>query len=136
MNIVRFEKSVHSSKDAAKVIGCELDQIVKTIVLHDKDFYFVVILSGESRINYSRIKKLLNIARPNLATPQKVLALTGCPVGGVKPIFRTNLKVIMDERITKEGVVYGGGGDANTIMVTTPHEIIGEMNPIIWNISE
>jgi Cys-tRNA(Pro)/Cys-tRNA(Cys) deacylase len=136
MRIITFENSTHSSKEAAKVLNCELNQIIKTLIFHDKDFYFITILPGDAKLNYSKIKKLLNISRPSMATPNKVLEISGSPIGGVKPVFRTNLKVILDESITKQNVVYGGGGDAFSIMEITPREIIGEMNPVIWNIIE
>ena len=136
MRILNFENSTHSSADAAKVLNCDLSQIIKTLIFHDKDYYFIVILPGYAKLNYSKIKKLLNISRPSLATPKMVLEISGCPIGGVKPIFRTNLKVVMEESITKFDLVYGGGGDAFSIMEISPKEIIGEMNPVIWNVIE
>lgn len=136
MKTIHFENSTHSAKEAAIALGCEMDQIVKTLILHDKQYYFIVLLNGDAKLNYSKIKKLLDIGRPSLASPAKVLEISGSQAGGVKPIFRTNLKVIMDEKILKYDKVYGGGGDGNSVTELTPKEIIGGMNPVIWNISE
>jgi prolyl-tRNA editing enzyme YbaK/EbsC (Cys-tRNA(Pro) deacylase) len=136
MRLIRFQNPTHTTKQAAKELGCDVNQIIKTLIFHDKEYYFIAIVPGDAKLNYSKVKKLLNIARPSMASPDKVLEISGSPIGGVKPIFRTNLKVILDEKIMQYDNVYGGGGDANTIMEISPREIVGEMNPIIWNIAE
>lgn len=134
MRIITFPNPTKSSQQAADAIGCELDQIIKTLIFHDKDLFFITILQGDKRIDYEKLKNLLEIRRPNMATPDEVLRITGSPAGGVKPVFETNLKVILDKQILSYPLVYGGGGDINSICEISPEEIIEKMNPLIADI--
>jgi prolyl-tRNA editing enzyme YbaK/EbsC (Cys-tRNA(Pro) deacylase) len=130
MKFVTLSQSTHTSVEAAKALNCEVSQIIKTLLLESKDYYFILIMCGDDRINYEAVKIALNLSkRPSFASPEKVIELTGAPVGGVKPIFETDLPVLLDSRVLEFDKVYGGGGDSNTIVEITPDEIIQEMEP-------
>ncbi len=135
MKLIKFTDSTHSSEEAAKTLNCSLAQIIKTLVFHDKDYYFIVIMNGDSKLDYQRIKDLLGIRRPSMASPEKVIEITGYPVGGVMPIFETDLPVILDRKVLDFKIVYGGGGDSYTVSEITPDEIIETMKPRIESVS-
>lgn len=130
MQYIKFNESTHTSEEAAKALECEVSQIIKTLVLESKGTYFILIMCGDDRIEYKSILKTLNLTkRPSFASREKVLEISGSPVGGVKPVFKTDLPVLMDKRVLSFDKVYGGGGDSNTVLEITPDEIIAEMKP-------
>lgn len=135
MEIIRFEGEVKTSNQAAEQLGFRHDRIIKTLIFHDRDFYFVVILQGFKKVSYTKIKEIFGIRRPSMASADKVQEISGFPVGGVMPIFNTKLPVILDKAILEFDIVYGGGGDMYSLCKLSPQEIIETMNPIIEEIT-
>jgi prolyl-tRNA editing enzyme YbaK/EbsC (Cys-tRNA(Pro) deacylase) len=134
MRILKFKDSVATSEQAAKVLGVSTNLIIKTLIFNDRDVYFVAILQGSAKIDYQKLKKILDIRRPTLASAGKVKEISGSSIGGVMPIFKTKLTVILDKNIQDFDKVYGGGGDEYSLCEVTPNEIITRMNPLICSI--
>jgi len=60
-----FEQSCHSVEDAAKAVGADPDQFVKSICMTDDDSELIVaIVKGEDRASTKRVAKALGIEDP------------------------------------------------------------------------
>ena len=59
--IIEFSCSTRSSKEAAQAIGCEVGQIVKSLVFEGAYTHrpFLVLASGENRVNEKQIESLV-----------------------------------------------------------------------------
>src|SRR4051794_28446777 len=72
---------------AAEAIGCDVDQIVKTVVFLDENRRTILgIAKGTGRIDRALLAAAVGVARVKLADPAVVLERTGYPAGGVSPI--------------------------------------------------
>lgn len=132
MKYIKFKSSTHTASEAATLLKCEISQIVKTLIIKSGVDFYILIMPGDKRINYQKIKEKLNLTkRPDFANFEEVKYISGFEIGGVPPVFKTNHKVIFDKDILKFDTVYGGGGDSSTVLEITPNEIIKIMNPII-----
>ncbi len=115
---------------AALALGCQPEQIVKSIVMLLKDGAqaapVLVIANGESQIDFRKVADLLRVGRKRirLAPADVVLATTGYPAGGVPPFgFPQPVPTYIDQRVFEQVVVFGGGGDDRTMLRITPAEL-------------
>ncbi len=104
---------------AAKVMGVDPDQIVKSVVFLVDERPFLVIACGMRRVDPRKLAQRLQINRKLvvLADAEQVLALTGYPVGTVPPIgLKTPMPVYMDPTVQQYETIYAGGGGLNALL--------------------
>ncbi len=116
---------------AALALGCQTDQIVKSVLFLLKDGQqadpVLVVTNGTAQIDFRKLADLFQIGRKRirLAQADVVLARTGYPAGGVPPFgFPQPLPTYIDCRVFDQPVVYGGGGDDHTMLRITPAELL------------
>src|SRR5687768_7901764 len=74
---------IHTAEQASKARSVAMREGLKSIIVKsDKDF-FVVLVSGDRKINFEKLKERIGKAR--LADPKDVFRITGCEVGSVHP---------------------------------------------------
>lgn len=118
--------------EAAAAVGCEPDQIVKSILfLVDYEEPVgrrpvLVIACGTARIDYKALAAHLGVGRKKvrLAPADVVLETLGYPAGGVPPFgHATPVPILMDQAVTRREIVYGGGGDDRSLVRMTVAEL-------------
>ncbi|MBC7115397.1 MAG: aminoacyl-tRNA deacylase [Archaeoglobi archaeon] len=108
--------------EAAEELGCSKRQIIKSIVLVAEDEAVIAIVDGTSSVDLKRVEELVG-KKVRVAVREEVLRLTGFPAGGVPPIGH-DCKVFVDERVLKNEMVYGGGGDEKHLLLVFPSDIV------------
>lgn len=117
---------------AAEAMGCEPDQIIKSILFLVEDGTtperrpVLVMACGTARIDYKALAARFGVNRKKvrLAAADVVLRTLGYPAGGVPPFgHRTAVPALMDEAVTRQAVVYAGGGDDRSLMRITVDEL-------------
>jgi Cys-tRNA(Pro)/Cys-tRNA(Cys) deacylase len=119
-----FDQSCHSVAEAARTVGAEPEDFVKSICMVDQDGSAIVaIVKGEDRASTSRVAKALGINRPRVASPEEILELTGFPVGGT-PGFGFKATFLVDPRVLKKETVYLGGGSEKALVKMKTSELV------------
>jgi prolyl-tRNA editing enzyme YbaK/EbsC (Cys-tRNA(Pro) deacylase) len=119
-----FDKSCHSVAEAARTVGVEPEDFVKSICMVDGDGSVIVaIVKGEDRVSTSRVGKTLNTEMPRVASPDEVLELTGFPVGGM-PGFGFDARFLVDPRVLEKDYIYLGGGSELSLVRMSPSELV------------
>jgi Cys-tRNA(Pro) deacylase len=116
---------------AAQALGCQTEQIVKSVLFLLRDGQqanpVLIITNGTSQIDFRKLADLFQIGRKRirLAPAEIVLACTGYPAGGVPPFgFPQAVPTYIDRHVFDQPVVYGGGGDDRTMLRITPDELL------------
>lgn len=112
---------------AARVLGVEPDQIVKSVVFLVDGTPFVVYGCGMRRVDPEKLAQRLNISvkKIRLANAEEVQELTGYTVGTVPPLgLKTPMPAFIDPAVQQYGLVYAGGGGINALMKITPTDLI------------
>ena len=121
--VISFEQSTHSVAEAAKAVGAEPEDFVKSICMVTMGGKLVVaIVKGEHRASTGRVAKALGISKPRIARPDEILELTGYPVGGT-PAFGYQATFLMDPRVLEKEKVYSGGGSGNALTYMSTEEM-------------
>ena len=121
--VISFEQSTHSVAEAAKAVGAEPEDFVKSICMVTMGGKLVVaIVKGEHRASTGRVAKVLGIPKPKIAKPDEILALTGYPVGGT-PAFGYKATFLMDPKVLEKEKIYSGGGSGNALTYISTEEM-------------
>ena len=111
---------------AAAAIGVAEDQILKSLLFRDQAGKLVLAIAcGPGRVNRDRLAAVAQLDRPRLADAATVMAATGYPAGGVPPVGHlTPIPVVLDRRVAKLEVAYGGAGAEDVLLRLRPADIV------------
>lgn len=85
-----------TSTDAARIRGTPIEQGAKAIVLRSEGRFLMCVLPGNRKIDFRKIKAILNSGSVSLATPDEVFKTVHCKIGSTPPfgnIFKIPLYI-------------------------------------------
>lgn len=86
VQVHRFPQGTKTAQDAAAAIGCEIGQIVKSLIFTADDGRPVLALtSGSNRVDEHRLASVAGAGSVRRATPEEARNATGFAVGGTPP---------------------------------------------------
>jgi Cys-tRNA(Pro) deacylase len=125
--VVVFGESTATAEDAAAAVGCELGQIVKTLVFVAEGRPTVVLSAGDRQVDTAALAQLIGVGRKKLkmGTRDEVRALTGFDVGGVAPIgMPERYDVVADESLRRFEIVWVAAGEHNAVFEATTEALV------------
>lgn len=105
---IEFKESTATVGEAAIAIGCDSDQIAKSITLYapEEGAAILVVASGNSKIDNKTFKDTFGI-KAKMLKYEDVEELVGHQVGGVCPFkVKESTKIYFDESLKKHQVLY------------------------------
>jgi prolyl-tRNA editing enzyme YbaK/EbsC (Cys-tRNA(Pro) deacylase) len=124
VQIRSFDVSTKNSALAAQALGCSIGEIAKSVVFTAARETFVVILSGDKRVDSQKLSDLAG-SRVDLATPEVVRATTGYPIGGVPPFpHSTGVRVIPDSSLMRFKWVWAAAGAPNMVFRIASQDLV------------
>ena len=108
--VVELPQSTRTAVEAAAAVGCEVAQIVKSLVFVDADGQAILVLtSGTNRVD----EKRLGLKR---ADAELVREKTGYAIGGIPPVgHATPLRTLIDEDLLRFERVWAAAGTPNAV---------------------
>ena len=115
--VIEHAESTRTAQEAADRAGCELGQIVKSLIFKgkDSDKPILVLTSGANRVDEKRISQYAGepIGR---ADADFVRAITGFAIGGVPPIGHIQkMETYVDEDFQLYPTIWAAAGTPNAI---------------------
>ncbi len=124
--IVHLQDDTPTVESAARALGVQPDQIVKSILLLADESPVLVIASGTARIDLKWVAEYLGLARKRLkmADAPTMLEIAGYAIGTMPPFgHKAKLRTLIDRRVFEQAEVFGGGGEIDALLRLTPAEI-------------
>ncbi|MDH4140129.1 MAG: YbaK/EbsC family protein [Coriobacteriia bacterium] len=122
--IIRFEQSTKTAKDAADAMGCELGQIVKSLVFVVDDTPVLALVAGDRRGDSDAIAREVGGVKADLADADAVRAATGYAIGGVSPFdLPDDLAVLLDDSLLRYDIVYPAAGTPSSMVRMTLEDL-------------
>lgn len=122
--IEEFTDGTHSARDAARAVGCELDQIVKSLVLICDGVPVLALLPGDRRADAEKVRAAAGTGSARVADAREVVAATGFDPGAVAPFPLDGIRtVLIDRHLLRHEVVWAGAGSPNHVVGLSPVEI-------------
>jgi Cys-tRNA(Pro) deacylase len=134
--IVEHETSTRTAVEAAQAAGCEVGQIVKSLVfrLLPANEPVLVLVSGPNRVHEKHLGRLLGGSLER-ADADYVREISGYAIGGVPPVgHKTPLKTYVDEDLLQYETVWAAAGTPNAVFQITPQEMIRISNGNVVNV--
>ncbi len=119
VDVVVLPSSTRTAAEAAAACGCEVGQIVKSLVFVVGGRPTMVLCAGDRRV--TRID-----GRP--ATAEEARAATGFAIGGIPPLGHdTDLPTVVDESLLRFSRVWCAGGTPHSVFETGVDELLAAL---------
>jgi len=113
---------------AADALGCTVPEIAKSIVFTDGERAYVVVISGDKRVDSGKLGTLVG-AKVKIGDADTVRRLTGYVIGGVPPFpHGEDVHVMLDRSLERFSHVWAAGGAPNSVInfsLEQLHRVLG-----------
>ena len=114
--------STRTAEEAAAACGCEVGQIVKSLVFAGKDSGrpYLLLVSGKNRVDEKGVAGAIGerLARPDAAA---VRAWTGFAIGGIPPFGHdAEMPTFVDRDLLAFDVVWAAAGTPSAVFCVAP----------------
>ena len=124
VEVRRFPEGTKTAQDAARAIGCEVGQIVKSLVFVADGRAVLALTSGANRVDMGRLAALAGASEARRADPEEARAVTGFAVGGTPPFGHPErVRTFLDRDLLAYDEVWAAAGTPDSVFRTTPGEL-------------
>jgi len=118
-------ESTRTSHEAARVVGCDVAQIAKSVVFRGAESgeAVLVVASGANRVSAEKVAG--HVGEPvEMGDAAFVREASGYAIGGVPPLgHRTPLRTLLDEDLFAHSTVWAAGGGSRELFALDPREL-------------
>lgn len=116
--VISFDdRSTKTSQLAADAVGCELGQIVKSLVFVADGTPVLALVAGDRRGDAGAIAREVGAKAASFADADTVRSATGYAIGGVSPFdLPEELAVLVDDSLLRFDEVYTAGGTPSSMV--------------------
>jgi prolyl-tRNA editing enzyme YbaK/EbsC (Cys-tRNA(Pro) deacylase) len=123
--VEEFEDGTPTAEAAARAVGCELAQIVKSLVFDCDGRAVVVLVPGDRRADRRKIAEAAGCSTAKIAGREQVVEATGFEPGAVAPFpLRRVHSVYADRSLLRHRLVWIGAGSPRHMAALTPSELV------------
>ena len=126
LQVVELPGSTRTAIDAAQAVGCQVEQIVKSLIFKSKhsERPILVLASGPNRVDERRIEVL--IGEPlGKADADFVRIHTGFVIGGVPPIAHIEkFETFIDEDLLSYQELWAAAGTPHAVFRLSPLDLV------------
>ena len=122
---IRETPLARTAQDAANALGCEVDQIAKSIIFADPSGKAVLFLTaGGNQVNPDRAATLAG-GPLGKADAALVRAQTGFAIGGVSPAGHLSpIRAWCDPRLMEFEIVWAAAGTPHHVFAASPQDML------------
>jgi len=124
-DVRRFPEGTRTAEAAALAIGCDVAQIVKSLVFLADDRPGLALTSGKNRVDPARLALVAGAAGVRRASPEEARDATGFAVGGTPPFGHGSpVRTFLDEDLLAFDEVWAAAGTPDSLFSLTPTELL------------
>jgi prolyl-tRNA editing enzyme YbaK/EbsC (Cys-tRNA(Pro) deacylase) len=136
-DVRRFPEGTRTADQAARAIGCDVAQIVKSLVFMADDRPVLALTSGANRVDTDRLAALCGASVVRRATPDEVRAATGFAVGGTPPFGHSSaVRAFVDRDLLAFDEVWAGTGIPDGVFPLSPSDLVRVAEATIADLAE
>ncbi|MEK7862148.1 MAG: YbaK/EbsC family protein [Chloroflexota bacterium] len=125
IRVIRSAATTRTAQDAAREIGTAVERIVKSLVFRAGDETLVVLCSGATRVDESKLARAVGAAGVRRATPDEAKAATGAAIGGVPPFGHAlPCRVVCDRGLLAYDEVWAAAGLHDAVFRIAPADLV------------
>ena len=122
--IEEFPDGTSTAADAAAAVGCEIGQIVKSLVLVCDGSTVVALVPGDRKCDPGKVARAVGAGSARVAKADEVERATGFTPGAVGPFALSRVEtVLLDRTLLGHPVVWAGAGSTKHVVGLAPIEL-------------
>jgi prolyl-tRNA editing enzyme YbaK/EbsC (Cys-tRNA(Pro) deacylase) len=119
-----FPDGTSSARAAAEAVGCELAQIVKSLVFICDGLPVLALVPGDRRADESKVAAAVGARYARTAKPEEVVAATGFEPGAVAPFPAPGVpRTLLDRELMQHEIVWIGAGSGRHVAGLAPLDL-------------
>jgi len=126
LQVVELPGSTRTAVEAAQAVGCQVGQIVKSLVFRGQNSNqpVLIVASGPNRVNEARVSGVLG--EPiGKADADYVRQRTGFAIGGVPPLAHAEpITIFIDQDLLQYREIWAAAGTPHAVFCLTPAELL------------
>lgn len=132
-----FPEGTPTAAAAARAVGCELPQIVKSLVFVCDGRPVLALVPGHRRADAVKVSAAAGARQARVARPEEVVEATGFEPGAVAPFPVPRIsRVLMDRGFLRYELVWIGAGSPRHMAGLAPHDLARIAQAAIGDLAE
>jgi len=132
-----FSDGTATAAAAAAALGCEVDQIVKSLVFICDGRPVLALLPGDRRADPEKVAAAASARYARVASHDEVRSATGFEPGAVAPFPSSDAtKVLLERDLLKHPTVWVGAGSTNHLVGLSPLDVARIKRAQVTDLSE
>jgi prolyl-tRNA editing enzyme YbaK/EbsC (Cys-tRNA(Pro) deacylase) len=124
-DVRRFPEGTKTAEDAARAIGCDVAQIVKSLVFLADERPVIAFTSGANRVAPDKLARLAGASGTRRASPEEARAATGFAVGGTPPFGHPErLAYYVDPHLLVFQEIWAAAGTPDAVFPLSPTDLV------------
>jgi prolyl-tRNA editing enzyme YbaK/EbsC (Cys-tRNA(Pro) deacylase) len=124
--VEQFEEPTPTAADAARAVGCELGQVVKSLVVLCDLTPVLALIPGDRRADLGKVARAAGAVEARVAGAVEVERLTGFVPGAVAPFPLPGIAVVLMERmLLAHDDLWIGAGSVRHLASLVPTDLVG-----------
>jgi prolyl-tRNA editing enzyme YbaK/EbsC (Cys-tRNA(Pro) deacylase) len=120
-----FPAGTKTAEDAARAVGCDVDQIVKSLIFVCDGRPVLVMIGGDRRADRAKVEAAVPCEKAKIAGPDEVRSATGFEPGAVAPFPLPGIETILvDQELLVHEVVWTGAGSHQHVLAIAPADLV------------
>jgi Cys-tRNA(Pro) deacylase len=122
--VQEFPEGTPTAQSAARAVGCDPAQIVKSLVFVCDGLAVLALVPGDRRCDERKVAAAAGAAEARIADPAEVIAATGFEPGAVAPFPQHAIaRTFVDRLLLQHGTVWIGGGSNAHMVSIAPSDL-------------
>ncbi len=135
IEVFALASGTRTAQDAARSVGCLVDQIIKSIVFRGKDSseHFLFLTAGNNQIDAKLATDLVGM-QIEKADAESIRSTTGFAIGGVSPLGHLRpIRTWLDPHLLDFATVWAAAGTPNHVFAIDPRHLFAVIGAQVAN---
>ncbi len=125
VRLEEFAQGTPTAEDAARAVGCEAAQIVKSLVFVCDGIPVLALVSGDRRADPLKVAAAAGAGYARIAKPAEVVAATGFEPGAVAPFPAPHVgRAFLERELLLQEIVWVGAGSPRHMAGLAPMDLL------------
>lgn len=124
-----FTSETRTAEDAARNVGCDVGQIVKSLVFGSEHGPLLFLVSGDNKLDTAKGAAVAGVTKLERVDANAAKTATGYSIGATPPLgLAADLDVFMDEDLLRHDEVWAAAGRPDSVFPAKPSELARAAN--------
>ncbi len=137
IDVDRFPAGTRTADDAARAVGCDVSQIVKSLVFIADGSAVIALVSGANRVDPAKLASAVGAGDVRRADGDEARSATGVAIGGVPPFGHIRpVTVVVDRDLLAHDRVWAAAGLPDAVFAIQPVALVSVSGGRVADLAE